>query len=110
MARTFSKVFIVLDALDEGQFSTVKDVLKGLFRLQEACKINIFATSRNIPEISTEFNNPKRSSLSMEIQANEEDVLKYLDGQMSRIPGFGQRNKSLQDQISKTIASSVEGM
>jgi len=110
VAKTFPKVFIALDALDECQFNTMSHLMKDLFDLQKACNVTLFATSRNIPRISAEFSNPERPCLSMEIRASEEDVLKYLDGQMHRLRPFARRNKDLQGQISTAIANSVQGM
>lgn len=109
VARNFQKVLIVLDALDECRFDTMSRLMRDLFDIQKTCKINLFATSRNIPGIAAEFNT-RGSAVSMEIRASEEDVLKYLDGQMSRLPLFAQRDRDLQEQISTKIAKSVQGM
>lgn len=57
VARSFSKVFIVVDALDECQ--TLNDcrgrLLSTLFNLEAQGKVNLFATSRMIPDITEKF-------------------------------------------------------
>ncbi|QYS95878.1 ANK_REP_REGION domain-containing protein [Trichoderma simmonsii] len=82
----YSKVFIVIDALDECQIADGcrKYLLSTLFKLQEETNTNLFATSRNIPEILEAF----KQSTSLEISARDEDVQKYLARNMERLPSF----------------------
>jgi hypothetical protein len=104
----YSRVFIVVDALDECQVSDGcrSRFLSEIFSLQAKCGINIFATSRFIPEITEKFN----GSTSLEIRASNEDVRKYLDGHIFRLPGFVVRNPELQDEIKTEIVRLVDGM
>ncbi|RYP20071.1 hypothetical protein DL765_002997 [Monosporascus sp. GIB2] len=69
-------------------------------------KVNIFATSRYIPEITEKF----KGSISLEIRASNEDVRKYLNGHMFRLPGFVNRSPELQEEIKTDIVQSVQGM
>jgi Cdc6-like AAA superfamily ATPase len=64
----YSRVFIVIDALDECQVSNNcrKTFLSELFSLQAKCVGNLFATSRFIPEITQNF----QGSISLEIRGN----------------------------------------
>jgi hypothetical protein len=58
----YLKVFIIIDALDEYQAS-VDDrhlFLRSIFNLQAHAHVNIFATSRFIPEIEQQFEKCKR--------------------------------------------------
>ena len=86
VAAMYSRVFIVIDALDECQASDGcrTRFLKEIFKVQTKSGANIFATSRFIPEITERF----QGSISLEIRASEEDVRRYLDGHMFRLPGF----------------------
>ncbi|QSZ31250.1 hypothetical protein DSL72_000813 [Monilinia vaccinii-corymbosi] len=46
----------------------------------------------------------------LEIRAREEDVERYLDGQMSQLPQYVLRNQGLQDDIKSQIIKAVDGM
>jgi Cdc6-like AAA superfamily ATPase len=78
----YSRGFIIVDALDECQVynSCRATFLSNLFHLQTKCGVNIFATSRSIPEITKKFN----GSTILEIVAHDEDVRSYLDSQISQ--------------------------
>ena len=69
-------------------------------------KANIFATSRPIPEIIEKF----EGNLTLHIYAKEEDVRRYLDSQMFRLPRFVSENPELQVEIKTGIIKSVNGM
>jgi hypothetical protein len=107
-AVKYSRVFIVVDALDECQASDGcrSRFLLEIFALQAKCRANIFATSRFIPEITTKFN----QSMLIEIRASDEDVLRYLEGHMGQLPSFVERNRQLQEEIKTKISDAVDGM
>ncbi|KAI9375064.1 purine and uridine phosphorylase [Aspergillus egyptiacus] len=102
----YSRVFIVVDALDEcptadgrrGQFLSI------LFSLQAEFNANVLATSRALPEIVEQFSNHRR----LEIRAQDEDIQIYLDGRIakSRLPLLS----SHQDLIKAEIMNVVDGM
>ena len=108
VAAMYSRVFIIIDALDECQVSNgcrAKFLLE-IFRLQTNCGVNLFVTSRFIPEIGEKF----KESMSLEIRASKEDVRRYLDGHMFQLPGFVIRCPELQEEIKTEIVRSVDGM
>ncbi|KAH6987716.1 hypothetical protein BKA56DRAFT_669332 [Ilyonectria sp. MPI-CAGE-AT-0026] len=104
----YSRVFVVVDALDECQRADGSrgKLLSELFALQASQGVNIFATSRFIPEIVDEFS----EGVSLEIRASPEDVLTYLNGNMSRLPRFVLQNQTLQDEIKTKIVEAADGM
>ena len=108
VAATYSRVFIIIDALDECQISDGcrQRFLSGLFDLYTKCGANIFATSRPISSIEKEF----EGSTILEIRASEEDVRRYLEGCMFRLPGFIVRSLELQEEIKTRIIKAVDGM
>jgi hypothetical protein len=108
VAAAYSRVFIIVDALDECQISDGcrQRLLSGLFSLQEKCGVNLFATSRPISSIEKEF----EGSTILEIRASEADVRRYLDGHMFRLPGFVVRSFELQEEIKTGIIKAVDGM
>lgn len=104
----FMKSFIVIDALDEcrvsdGSRSRFLDIL---FLLQKQHNLNLFVTSRFIPEIVERFN----GFPALEIRANKNDVLSHLRGKLSLLPNFVQRDFALQEEICTSIERSMNGM
>lgn len=108
VALPYGRVFIVVDALDEFEASNEerKSFLSEIFNLKSTTPTSVFATSRFIPEIEKEFD----GSISLKIYASEEDVRKYLDSHMSRLPSFVSRNLDLQGEIKTEIIKAVRGM
>jgi hypothetical protein len=104
----YSRVFIIVDALDECQISDGcrQRLLSDLFNLQEKCGANLFTTSRPISSIEKEF----EGSPTLEIRASEEDVRRYLEGHMFRLPGFVARGLELQEEIKTNIVNAIDGM
>jgi Cdc6-like AAA superfamily ATPase len=108
----YSRVFIIVDALDECQASDGcrTRLLWELFNLQKRHGSNILATSRFIPEIVDQF---KGSSESLEIRANREDVERYLEGhigELGELRSFVRGNRQLQTDIKAGISEVVDGM
>jgi Cdc6-like AAA superfamily ATPase len=110
LTGTYSRVFFVVDALDEctNLDRTCDVLLAELFQLQALSKdsMAILATSRFIPEILDQFRNATR----LEIRASEEDVGRYLDGQMPRLASCVMRRAELKEKIKIKIIESVDGM
>ncbi|KAI1135672.1 hypothetical protein F5Y05DRAFT_167876 [Hypoxylon sp. FL0543] len=102
----YSRVFIIVDALDECETSQREKLLSGLFDLQEEQGVNILATSRFIPEIVGRFTSCK----SLEIRASEEDVRIYLEGHMKQLPSFVHGDADIRHQIITTISETADGM
>ena len=59
-----------------------------------------------MPEVTEKF----EGSISLEIRAGEEDVRRYLEGHMFRLPGFVVRSPKLQEEIKTNIVKAVDGM
>lgn len=113
MVDSYSRVFILIDALDECQGSDGcrANLLTDMFFLREKSKVNIFATSRLIPEIMEKFEACKR----MEIRATEDDVRRYVHGQLDggnieHLPSLIEHKPDLKDEIIKGISDAVNGM
>jgi hypothetical protein len=89
--QLYSRVFIVIDALDEYYASNNEGqnrLLSAVFSLQHQTQLNLFATSRFVAEITSQF---KEYTLK-EIRAQDDDVLCYINGRIPRL---------LRSQISK---------
>jgi len=98
--RTCTKVFIVVDALDEcrEEDGTRASLLQALRSLTGT--VNLMVTSRNLPSIAREFEGKKR----VVIRAHDEDVTRYIRGRIALAP---RHLKKLQETI---VHQSVEGM
>lgn len=108
VAAMYSRVFIIVDALDECQSSDGcrEQFLRNIFSLQNKVQSNIFATSRHVHEIEEQFS----GSTSLQIRAMDEDVHAYLASQIYKLPPFVRRDVGLQNRIKTTIAKTVDGM
>ncbi|KAL0779255.1 hypothetical protein CaCOL14_003739 [Colletotrichum acutatum] len=108
LCSCYERVFIVIDALDECDRNARQAFLQEILRLQQRHQVNIFATTRDIPEIlqSKELND----FIPVEIRASEEDVLRYVSGRITFMQSFVRSNLDLQKEIKDTIASKVDGM
>ncbi|KAH8802898.1 nucleoside phosphorylase domain-containing protein [Xylogone sp. PMI_703] len=106
--KIYSQVFIIIDALDECQASDgcrTRFILE-LFKLHIKYNMNIFATSRFIPEIVSQF----KENINLEIRADRNDVERYLEDRMKQLPAFVQRDQFLRDEIKTGISEAVDGM
>lgn len=105
--HSYSKAFIIVDALDEFQISNggPKMLLLEIFKLQATTGVNLFATSRINDEIAKLF----EGTLSLQICATNEDVGRYLDGQMSLLQP-GNLGDDIRARIRREIIEAVNGM
>jgi len=108
VTASFSTVFIVIDALDECQVRgrCRAKFLSEILDLQTKCQANLLITSRYVPEIKERF----RDATLLEIRASEEDVRRYLDSHMSRLPKCVAKSPELQEKIKVAIVAIVDGM
>jgi Cdc6-like AAA superfamily ATPase len=102
----YSRVFIIIDALDECQASdgSRRRLLSEILSLQARTGANLFATSRFISEIMEEF----KRSIVLEIRANNEDVLRYVDERMSQ--SIISEYPDLHDAIRLETVKAVDGV
>ena len=108
VTKSYSRVFVIVDALDECQVShgCRMTFLSELFSLQAKYGAKLFATSRFILEISENF----KGSIQLEIRARKEDVQTYLDHHISPQRAFLRKNLALQNEIKAKIIEAVKGM
>lgn len=108
VAKMYKRIFIIVDALDECPASDDcrARFISELFNLQARHGINILATSRFIPEIVNQF----EGSVSLEIRASTEDMERYVEGHMRRLPYFVNQNRQLLEEIETGISEAVNGI
>jgi hypothetical protein len=108
VVASYSKAFIIVDALDECQISDgcQSKFIDELFNLQVQGGANLFMTSRFLPDVMENFD----KACILEIRARPEDVQLYLAAQMFRLPRFVSRDAGLQEEIKSKIINAVDGM
>ncbi|KAF1807899.1 ankyrin [Eremomyces bilateralis CBS 781.70] len=108
IVAAMSKVYIVIDALDEMSSSHRRELLLGLFTLQNNSSANLFATSRFIPNIVSRF----KGTPSLEIGGTdtESDLIQYMDQRIRKLPAFVQQSPELQDKIKTSVLKASNGM
>lgn len=108
-AASFTKVFIIIDALDEcvDNDGTRQDLLEELRKLQ--LKVCLLVTSRDLPSIQRQL----RSAIRLEIQASDDDVMRYLSERIAnseKISMYVKRDPDLHEVIVRTITEKARGM
>ncbi|KAI1754892.1 hypothetical protein F4782DRAFT_464491 [Xylaria castorea] len=103
----FSRVFVVIDALDECQTDNCqREFISELLNFRSNFEANFLATSRFIPAITSRFG----SAVMKEIRASDEDIVRYLDGNLPRLHDLISRDVALQTEIKQGIVKCVDGM
>lgn len=101
----YSRVFIVVDALDECCDDVRARLASSLHSLQTRCGVNVLATSCS-SETGTYFDR----CVPLAIRARDADIGKYLEANMRTLCGFVSRNPELQEKIRTTIIEASDGM
>lgn len=85
-ALSFPRSFIIIDALDECQNTdgSRQKLMAELFNLQKSSGVNLFVTSRFIPDIIKRF----EACLTLSIRPSHEDVFKYLDSHTYQLSDY----------------------
>lgn len=107
VCSNYETVFIIIDALDECQGDDgCTELVKRLQQLQTHMDIRTLFTSRSIPAIMKQF----EGVTQLEVRASKEDVLRYVDGQLPRLPKCIQKDKTLQSEVVAEIVEAADGM
>jgi hypothetical protein len=103
----YSKIFVVIDALDEYPEGDRSTLLKKLRELRPT--INLMVTSRYLDAIANDF----EGSPQLEISANVEDVRVYIVGRISgekRLSRFVGKDAALGENTMNTVAGKAKKM
>jgi hypothetical protein len=100
---TYSKVFVIVDALDEcpgdGTRESLLKELRGL-----ALSVRLLVTSRDLPSIAQHFHEAKR----LDIFADHRDVQEYVKGRIGR--ATSRAVTALQECVITKVAEKARGM
>lgn len=104
VAGLFSKIFVVIDALDEWQQVDCHSLPKRLLFLQRNLPFNLLATSRPLPLIESHFSGHQRC----DIKAQQQDIYAYVDSFewpeshcIGNIPGLKDSVKAIMCEITR---------
>lgn len=105
---SFSKVFIVIDALDECRIRMEEQqkLFRKFFLLQQDLSLGVLVSSRRKPDIVEIF----KKKLSLKISARDADIKKLLESRTKVLPRCVQQNPELQREIFCTITKAADGM
>ncbi|KAL4787462.1 ankyrin repeat-containing domain protein [Aspergillus varians] len=105
----FSRVFIIVDALDEYSTSDSArlEIATELLRLQVASAANIFVTARNLSWITEKFKNGGSTTI-VEIRPPDEDIERYVKSHIPDLPPFD--TPGLKQKILTAIVRATDGM
>ena len=93
--KTYSRTFIVIDALDECETDGIRnELLSEIYKLQEGSDSRLMVTFR--PSVVLERRN---GVTELDILAHKEDIEEYLSGRMSDLRSVVQDNNELQCKI-----------
>jgi len=100
---TYSKVFVIVDALDECPEGGIRESLLEELRAL-AHNVRLLVTSRDIPSIAQHFHGAKR----LDIFADDRDVQEYVRGRIGQ--ATRRPVKELQERVITTITEKARGM
>lgn len=108
VVNEYSRVYIIVDALDEIDAEVRKSFLNDIFLLQKDTGLNILATACKVPEIVAAFSNDKTKSL--EVFASDEDIAAYFNDHVIDLPFYVSKDSILRKQIARQIVNNAKGM
>jgi DNA-binding MarR family transcriptional regulator len=104
----YSKVYVVLDALDEcPEQNRTRNLLLEICRnLQRQTGLRLMVTSRQISDILEEF----EDAPLIEVRANNSDLKRFVMGNVDRFAKFVRLNTDLQDLVQNRVIEAADGM
>jgi hypothetical protein len=107
VTSSYSRTFIVVDALDEGEDHHLTTLFSEIFSLQKEFGVNVIATTR--PAVTEQLSGLFKGAIEIEIIAKDEDVQRYVEARMHELPICVSKGR-LNDDIKKKILECVDGM
>ncbi|KAJ7576491.1 ankyrin repeat-containing domain protein [Mycena floridula] len=107
--QLYSRVYLVVDALDECSVDIRDDFTSTIRSLTESGHLSVLITSRDIPTIAQEFTNETR----FDVRAHDDDVLSYIRYRIrreSRLKTMIKRDATLEPEIVTRVTKKAAGM
>ncbi|KAJ7194542.1 hypothetical protein GGX14DRAFT_328154, partial [Mycena pura] len=109
--QLYSRVYLVIDALDECSDSTRDQFVSTIHALAESDCLHVLITSRDISSVVQEFIND--STPRIDIRANEEDIHTYIKHRLRserKLTRLVESNEALQNDIVARVTEKASGM
>lgn len=110
IVQLYSRVFIMIDGLDEYYSSNKEafnELLSDVFSIQKEAQVNLFVTSRFVSDIISWFS----GCIWKEIRAQREDILCYINGRMHQILRSQiSKYPEVQDMVRSKVVEAADGM
>ncbi|KAJ7576471.1 ankyrin repeat-containing domain protein [Mycena floridula] len=107
--QLYSRVYLVVDALDEYSQDIRDDFISTIRSLTESEHLNVLITSRDISTIAQEFTNDAR----IDVRAHDEDVLSYISYRIKhekRLKNIVKEDAVLKKEIVEQVTEKAAGM
>ena len=108
VASELDRVFLVVDALDECSTSDGcrAMLIKAAKTIQNHAKLNLLVTTRDLPDITSNF----EKAPSLRISARDTEIQEWLTSQWDRLPIFIRNSSVLESHVRECIARSAGEM
>jgi ankyrin repeat protein/Cdc6-like AAA superfamily ATPase len=103
--KCFSRVYLVVDALDEGDELSIKELISTIRSLHKS-GVKLLATSRFLPEIEAQF----ADDPWVEIRALDSDIEKYATSRLTELQRCVRNSTDLRAEVVQAIVTSTRGM
>ena len=103
---TFTRVFLIVDALDECATYDRAKLLSTISVVQRKCTLGLLATSRKLPEVQLAVH----PDLILQIRASTGDVETFVRGHMGELSRCVRKSIDMQNHVVAAIAAAVDGM
>jgi hypothetical protein len=98
---TYSKLFVIVDALDECADDGIRE---SLLKELRSLKVRLLVTSRDVPSIAQHFHDATR----LDVSADNQDVQEYVRGRIGQ--ATRRPVKELQERVITKVTEKARGM
>lgn len=105
-ALTFTKIFVVMDALDECNSPNRVHLLRDLHSLQRSCDIRVLITCRYLPGVER-IMGPKTT---LEVPARDSDMEPYVHKRLDELPSCICDNPHTRDRVMDAVVTGANGL
>ncbi|KAK1750984.1 ankyrin repeat-containing domain protein [Echria macrotheca] len=103
---SYSRTFVVIDALDECEIRSRTVFLEKVFQLQRVTSLNVFATLRPIPDIVTLFEDSGSTLQKIQIDTRQDDIRRFVDCRMNEnLPLFRKVAEEVKSRLISDIST-----
>ncbi|KAH7075083.1 hypothetical protein FB567DRAFT_183203 [Paraphoma chrysanthemicola] len=109
-SKQFSKIFLVVDALDECDAEVMGEFIQTCSSLRKQSNIRLFMTARLIPSIQRMIKRELGETPHLEIRARDHDIREYFNSRRTRFKYSWVNDASLCERACKKVLEASGGM